>query len=289
MDVSVGVLLALIPLFGWGFADLIARFAVEKEHYYKVLFYSQALGIPITLLTIFFLGGFNPLSPSLIPHVFVLGFLWTMGFLFYYKAILAGKLSIVSPVAASWALIPVFFGVFVFGNQITFLTGTGIVLSIFGVILASTSFSEVRKYKKAFLMDGVPYALAAMLSWGFMFAFLGDVVDGLGPFMPVLILKSLLILFLAFLAPLTGKSISFPVRSVFPLIFLNGLFEVIAFLGFNYSLQTEFISVVSPVAAAFPAVTVVLAHYFLKERIELNQKIGILLILLGLIFLAIIF
>jgi uncharacterized membrane protein len=60
------------------------------------------------------------------------------------------------------------------------------------------------------------------------------------------------------------------------------LLDFSGFLTFNLSLTTEFVSIVGPIAATYPAVTVMLAYVFLKERVANNQKIGIAAILTGL-------
>ena len=58
------------------------------------------------------------------------------------------------------------------------------------------------------------------------------------------------------------------------------------FTTFNLSLNTQFVSIVGPIAATAPAVTIVLAYFFLKERVVSNQKLGIIAILAGLILIS---
>ena len=41
-----------------------------------------------------------------------------------------------------------------------------------------------------------------------------------------------------------------------------------------------------PIAATYPAVTIMLAYFFLKEKIVTNQKIGIIAILAGIALVA---
>ncbi|MCD4740666.1 DMT family transporter [archaeon] len=288
MDFSLGFLYALIPLVGWGTADFVGKLAIQKESYYKVLFYSHLLGIPPLVLFIAFTSGFQIPSPDVSLMILVLGVLWSTGFVAFYKAIEVGKLSVISPVAASWGMIAALIGIAFLGEQLTFSREIGIVLTVVGVILASTSFVELRTSRK-FLMKGIPYAFYAMFAWGLMFAYLGKVVVVVGPYLPVLLIKSILVVGMLIFAPLTKKSINFPVKSVVPLILLNAFLEVIAFIGLNLGLATkEFVSIVSPTAAAFPAVTVILAFIFLKERVEINQVIGILSIIMGVVLMALI-
>jgi drug/metabolite transporter (DMT)-like permease len=65
-----------------------------------------------------------------------------------------------------------------------------------------------------------------------------------------------------------------------------GILDFLAFTAFNFSLNTQLVSIVSPIVATAPAVTIVLAYFFLKERIVSNQKLGIIAILAGLILIS---
>ena len=65
-----------------------------------------------------------------------------------------------------------------------------------------------------------------------------------------------------------------------------GVLEVIAFFAYGSGITSEFTAIVAPVSAAFPAVTILLARIFLKERLEINQKTGIFSILAGLVLIS---
>jgi uncharacterized membrane protein len=46
------------------------------------------------------------------------------------------------------------------------------------------------------------------------------------------------------------------------------------------------VSIVTPIATSSPAVTIVLAHIFLNERVRLHQRIGIVAIIAGIVILS---
>ena len=73
---------------------------------------------------------------------------------------------------------------------------------------------------------------------------------------------------------------------IFLFIATAGILDFLAYTTFNLSLSTQLVSIVGPIAATAPAVTIVLAYFFLKERIVTNQKLGILAILAGLILIS---
>ncbi|NWK56469.1 DMT family transporter [Verrucomicrobiaceae bacterium N1E253] len=64
-------------------------------------------------------------------------------------------------------------------------------------------------------------------------------------------------------------------------ILLTGIVGVSAKLIFNYALNKQPASIVIPATSIFPVVTVLLAVFFLKEKITLTQGAGMLLCILG--------
>ena len=64
-------------------------------------------------------------------------------------------------------------------------------------------------------------------------------------------------------------------------ILLTGIVGVSAKLIFNYALSKGSASVVVPATAIFPVVTVLLAVFFLKEKISIVQGLGMLLCVAG--------
>lgn len=285
MNISPGVLYCLLPFFGWGTADFLTRKVIEKEGYYKTLFFSQVLG---TLLLLGFLVVFG--SPLLnIQSLLVCALLsvtWIVACLAFFKAIEVGKLAIVSPVGASWGLVGALVGIVFFLERPSLFRSLGIPLTLLGIIFVSTSLSELKKARVRTL-KGVNYALFAMFGWGVVFSLARLLLPQFGPIGLVFFLKFFGVIYLIGGAPLLRENLKLP-RSSLPLLFLIGLLDVIAFLGLTFGLESEFVSVVSPAAAAYPVVTVALACGFLKEKLELNHKIGIVLTVLGLVLLAVI-
>jgi transporter family protein len=67
---------------------------------------------------------------------------------------------------------------------------------------------------------------------------------------------------------------------------LLGLIDVSAFFCWYIGLRIGLVSIVTPIATSSPAVTIVLAHIFLNERVRLHQRIGIVAIIAGIVILS---
>jgi drug/metabolite transporter (DMT)-like permease len=65
-----------------------------------------------------------------------------------------------------------------------------------------------------------------------------------------------------------------------------GLLDIFAFFSYGFGVRGESASIVAPVAAAFPLITIVLAGTFLREKLSLSQSLGIVGTILGLVLIS---
>ena len=61
---------------------------------------------------------------------------------------------------------------------------------------------------------------------------------------------------------------------------------MVAFFAYAFGIRGEQVSIIVAIVAAFPLVTIVLARIFLKERLVLNQALGIASVITGLILIS---
>jgi uncharacterized membrane protein len=94
---------------------------------------------------------------------------------------------------------------------------------------------------------------------------------------------------LALLFPVFGKDTSMVVpRASYARIALLGLIDVSGVFAWFMGLREGFVSIVSPISNSSSAVTIILAHTFLGERLLLHQKIGIIAVVIGIAALSLI-
>ena len=228
------------------------------------------------------------LSIDLIAITVLAGISGIFGYIFLYRGFQKGNVSVVSPITASWSVVTILLAFFLFQETLTIIQIFGIIAVLIGVFFASTNFSELKNSIKQGASAGVSDAIISMIAWGISYALLKPIVAAVGPIMTLLYLKVLATATLFFWTGATKTKISIPPKMIFLFIATAGLLDFLAYTAFNLSLNTQLVSIVSPIAATAPAVTVVLAYFFLKERIVNNQKLGIIAILAGLILISII-
>ena len=84
-----------------------------------------------------------------------------------------------------------------------------------------------------------------------------------------------------------GEGIRYPSnKSLWVFVILAGVLSASGYIGYSIGIEEGLTSIVTPIAAAFPAVTVILAKVFLKEKLNVNQAAGISITISGIILLS---
>jgi uncharacterized membrane protein len=130
------------------------------------------------------------------------------------------------------------------------------------------------------------YAVIAALAYGVDFVLIDLMANKIGWFFPILFVGLVTACYLSIYAGMSGRDISFP-KNVWYFIILVGILDTVAYLFYSSSVTTVYGAVMAPIAASSPAVSIILAKIFYKEKIETHQGIGVISVLIGLILLSI--
>lgn len=289
----MGIFYGLIAAIFWGLGDFLARYATHRIGTYRTLCYLQCVGI--VGLTIYLL------ITGELQHVFTHAswqpWIWALvatllniaSSLALYRAFQVGMLSLVSPIAASYAVVTVVLA-FLSGEVLTGLQNLAIVFVLFGVIVCSTP--SARRPGRLFFvppwrgasMQGIMLALLASLGYGLTFWLLGFfVTPGLGSITPVWFIRVLTPCVLLICSPFVKLPLTFPRGSVWWLLLGIGFFDTLAYIAYTSGMQPGQISLVTLLSSLYSAVTVLLAWIFLRERLQRTQWLGILVIFIGIV------
>lgn len=286
MNNVLGVLFGLTAMLGWGLADFFAKKAVDRIGEFKTLLWAQTVGLIFLSFFYFVFGsGVNYTIANIVVFV-ITGFLGTSAYLLFYRALKKGSLSVISPIQASWVIVTVILSVLFLKETLTNTQIFAVITTIAGILLVSFRYNDLRGLNFKNILPGVPEDVVSMAFWGVNFVIIGFLVSQLNWFAPIFFLRFFMVIFL--FGSTRGKRKNFEVHSkmVIPWLIIIGLFDAMAFVGFGLGVHSEYVSIVSPVAASFPLITIILARIFLKEKLELNQKIGVMTILIGLVLLS---
>jgi drug/metabolite transporter (DMT)-like permease len=271
----VPALLALVSSLVWGAADFLGGALARRVPAAAVVAVSQAaalLGlVPLALL----LGA----RPDNLWAGFAAGAVGAVALASFYAALAGGTMGVVAPVAATGAVVPVVAGL-VQGEHPGWLQGSGILVALVGVVLASgpelSGGASVR-----------PLLLALVAGAGFGTVMLLLAEGSQGPSGAVLVtMLTLRVAQVGVVAPLALRQGFRGARQVWPLLLLLGLLDVTANATFSFATRGDLLSVVAVLASLYPVVTVLLARQLHGERLLGVQSVGVLTALAGVALLA---
>jgi transporter family protein len=272
MNFSLAIIFALISLFGYGIYTIPVKRIIQKIGEYSALFYVQIVAVSAILILVL----------SLKAVIFI-GFFGTVNVYLYYKAIRLGKLSVVIPITSSYALFAAIFSYIIFGELLSLKKYIAIGIIIIGTVLISTRLSELLKIKRIRLENGVFYAIIASIGFGLWAVLSKIVVNEIGGLSASLFLELFVLIFL-FTPLLFKRKILVPFNKKWSgLLIAGAVLLSVGIVGFNLAIMHGMVTIVTPIVAAAPLATVLFARLFLKEQIELNQILGAVLVVLGVI------
>jgi drug/metabolite transporter (DMT)-like permease len=287
MALDFGIALAVAAMVSWGVADFLAKKAIDQVGYRTSIVINQAVAfVPIIIIgTLFF--KIPSLTPLLASETVLAGVTGVIGYIFFYRGFGKGNVSVVAPITSSWSVITVLLAAFLFAEALNSLQIIGVAAVFIGVFFASTNFSALRRsIKIGGWSAGATDAVVAMVAWGISYAMLKPITSAVGPIMALFLLKIIAVAAIFSWTGVTKTKVSFPAKMIFLLLAVAGVLDFLAYLAFNFSLGTQYVSVASAIVATAPAITIALAYVFLKERIVRNQKLGIIAILVGLVLIS---
>ena len=260
---------ALLASLLWGTADFLAGRASRRNAAVLVAFVGQATGL-VALAFILLFHGFNLKA---FPAGAVSGAFGVVGITTFYRALGLGTMSIVAPVVATCAIVPVLAGVIVDGERPEILQWVGVIAALAGVALASREPGGASQDARAALR----LALVAAVAIGLSLVFLDPAAehDSLsGVFAARLVAVPIL-------GALTLRAHARAKAGILPQLGAIGLLDTGANTMFAIATTGGLLSLVAVLGGLFPVVTVALAYFLLHERLQPTQRAGVLLALAG--------
>jgi len=208
-------------------------------------------------------------------------------FIFLYRAFHRGVVSVVAPVVYTYPAVTAVLAVVVLGASLSIVQVVALACVMAGVVLLSTRFSELYAYLRGAgspnLTKGVGLALGASLCFGFAYVGIGYAAPSVSVVLPVMFLRIIAISAGFLLAPVLKQEAS-PTRLVLSKTMIAmGVLEAFGFLAFTYGIEAagSALPVVAALSGMGGAVAASYGLAFLKERLEPNQMLGVLLSLAG--------
>jgi drug/metabolite transporter (DMT)-like permease len=271
----LGPLLALGASLSWGIGDFLAGRASRRVRLLTVLVVSQGAGLASIAVVVLARGESAPAARYL-GYAALAGVAGAVGLAALYRGLAVGSMSVVAPISATAAVVPVVTGV-VTGERPSAVQAAGIALALAGVVLASRE-ADATGHGRG-VATGVGLALVAALSFGVLLVALGAASEG-DALWGTLAMRTTSFTVLAATAVAVRASVS-PSRSDLPALLAVGLLDTAGNALFAIASTESLLSVAAVLAQVYPVVTVILARVVLGERIARPQQVGVVAALVG--------
>ena len=263
----------------WGAGDFSAGFASRKSGVVSVVLFSQLIGAAfLFLLAMVFSESLPPLRDMALGGL--AGVFGVLGLIALYEGLSQGRMGIVAPLSAIvTALIPIGFAFFKEGlpavPQII-----GLVLALVSVWLLSFSKEKEKHYR--FTEFTLP--LLAGIGFGLFFVLI-DTATQVSVLWPLVGTRcvSLVMMSILFLA---SSNAHVPQKSQFTFIALAGICDVMGNMFFALATNIGRLDISAMLSSLFPAATITLAWFFLKEKLNRHQWLGVAVALVALFLIS---
>ncbi|NNJ13278.1 DMT family transporter [Chloroflexales bacterium ZM16-3] len=275
----MGIIFGLLAALGWGSGDFLISRVTRVIGPTQAMLYIQLVGIAAIGALLIVRRDLPPTDLwaweiGIAANLFNLG-----GTLLLYRAFSIGSLSIVSPIAASFAVVTIPLAL-LGGERPGALALVGAALVVGGVVVVSRGHGEAAGPPR-----GVPEAIGAAGFIGLYFWAVGFATPLLGIAWPVLIGRVITLLAAIGIMLARRTRLAPMPTGLWPTAIAAALLDTAAFVFYNMGIATGYVSVVSALASIFSAVTVLLAWFFLRERLRMVQWAGVAGLIVG-VFLA---
>src|SRR3954454_15307378 len=274
----LAAVLALASSLSWGLSDFVGGFQSRRQPLLAIMVVSQ--GFALVVLVVAVAGG------AATEHD-AAGTLWAAGsgmsgvlaLTAFYRALAIGTMSIVAPLSATGAAVPVLVGL-ASGERPAAIQLVGIVLAMAGGLVAGREAGEPDAEARRTGRAAMALALVAALGFGTFFVGIDQAEQSADPVWALLAPRGPEVLLLIAIFALSPATLSSG-RAAYGALAAVGFFDLRANLMFVLAAGRGLLSVVGVLGALYPAVTVLLARAVVGERLTRTQDAGVLVTLAG--------
>ncbi|MFA5886921.1 MAG: EamA family transporter [Patescibacteria group bacterium] len=280
---SLSIILAFGAMFGWGIADFLIQRTIQKVGWLEAIWWIN-IGSFIFLLPFVWKSFFTLNGPSII-FLIILGIISIASATAHFKALEAGKLSVVEIILFFELPLTILLGMAFLHNSLSLYQVLLILCLFVGVVLISLDLNKIQRHQfwffwqrtKIFLERGVWLAVitAVLLALTNFFVAIGAVnIDPLLAIWFPWTLGALVCLTYFIYKGRLGKVLH-DGRQYWPLILAMAVIDIMGWLFFSFSISKEGeLAIIAAVSEGYIVIAMLLGLKFNKEKIRGWQYVG---------------
>ncbi|MBM7460197.1 drug/metabolite transporter (DMT)-like permease [Rhodococcus coprophilus] len=265
----------MVAALAYGLSDFAGGASSRRASALGVIAITYPVSLVVSLLVAPFVGG-GPTAASL-GWGAVSGIAGGIAIWWFYLALASGPMSVVSPLTAILvAGIPVLVGISL-GERPGLLSYVGIVVAVVAVALVSRESDEtvVGSEHPRFTVKVAWLTVGSGIAFALSFITLGQIDEGTGLWGLVASRLTATLVVWSVIA-VVWRKVVWPTRDMVPILLGIGTLDVLANGALIFAYQQGMLSLVSVVAALYPAATVLLAMIVLGERVGRLRLVGMI-------------
>lgn len=258
------VVLGLLSGLSWGVADFLGGVASRRAAAFAVVAISQAIGLLVALVVVAIVRPDLPPTGNILLGL-AAGLTGVIGLMAFYRALSIGSMSVIAPISALGALVPVIVDLAA-GDVPAALVLAGMAFALAGAALVARAPGPASR-------AGVGLAVVAALGFGGFFSLLAAAADGESALWSLIMARGASVPFAAVVAIGVGAGLALHGR-VLLMTATAGILDASANLMYAAGSQRGLTSVVAVLGSLYPVTTVGLAAVVLHERLGRLQAVG---------------
>lgn len=260
--------LSLLSALLYGIGDFWGALATRRSHILQILPTILISGTLSVIATIPLLGA--DFTIDAIRYGIIAGIFGTAGFVIFYKALAIGPMGIASAIIAVVSTTIMYIVDVAKGTHVSTLGLLGAALALISIVLVSKSTEEASHPVTAPMVRTA--IIAGVIVAGFFMTLAYAPKDaGVATFTTTRMTQLTLIVIAAVVM---RNRIERKGKPNYTMAIGTGIADALAAIAFIYANHTGDLATVAVIANLYPAVTLIVAHYVIHERVERHQYIG---------------
>jgi len=271
--------LAIATSLVWGLGQTLIKKGLSSVS----PFFSNTLAVIFALLIGIPFALSGKINLSHFRVIFLLGLLANLPTFIIPYVIKKTDVSLSGTILASYPIYTILLSIIFLKEQLGILQ----VFGIMGIILGMFLVSKV-KSKQKIVPKWLSVAIlgSGILGVGCFISKFSITHYGLNTYIFAAALSNIPCLILTRFLDKSAINLKYNIQ-IFVISLIGNFLMPLGVLLLYISLNNGPASLISPIISTYPAITVILAHYYLKERLERTKVYGVVAIILGVLFLAI--
>jgi drug/metabolite transporter (DMT)-like permease len=277
--------LALGAALLYGSADFLGGSATRRAHVLSVLLVSGPAGLVLAILAALLAGG--PPRPAGVAWGACAGLAGGVGFIFFYKGLAAGPMSVVAPVSALVSTVLPVAVALAEGERPGARVYVGALVCVVAIVLVSTGGGGTpARHRTA--IRGIGYGVAAGLAFGTFFLFIRNGGES-GALWPVAVARLAgTLVFLVAAAWIRARPVSWSGgRRLFLGALGAGVLDCSANICYAFATRAGLFGLAVVLTSLYPGVTVLLARIVFGERMRWARRAGLALAAAGVLLVTV--